>query len=182
MFSGTPSLQAPPTTGATLGSLRIVFEKTPLGEIVQAAGGGAIRHQGDAGHSLYYLCYDLAQADRRERIWMVSDGEMGGSGQAVTAIIATRLAQHGGTAHCPRLPQNLTPASFDARIWLGMPEQSLESQLGAPSSRQGRSQSFAYAGKAAGRCPGGADVTAWLSTQAQDGQIDFIAAGQVTTC
>src|ERR1700733_13105696 len=81
--------RVPPTvvkrlaTRFSLGAFAGRFEETPLGAVRKAVGDGTIQHQGDAGGSIYWLCYRRAQ----HRIWVVSGGEIGGPDHRVTEIV-----------------------------------------------------------------------------------------------
>src|SRR6185436_7659890 len=83
------SAQTPPpvvkrlATRFSLGAFAGRFEETPLGAVREAVGEGTIQHQGDAGGSIYWLCYRRAQ----HRLWVVSHGEMGGRDHRVTEIV-----------------------------------------------------------------------------------------------
>src|ERR1700754_4305302 len=66
----------------SLGAFAGRFEETRLGAVREAVGEGTIQHQGDAGGSIYWLCYRRAQ----HRLWVVS-GEMGGQHHRVTEIV-----------------------------------------------------------------------------------------------
>ena len=86
-----------------LGNLRITFEKTTLNEVMLAVSAGTILHEGDAGDSVYWLCYGDPGAAHMDRIWIQSSGEMGGPDQAVTEITAERLHNSQPSADCPLL-------------------------------------------------------------------------------
>ena len=49
-------------TRFSLGAFAGRFEKTTLGAVREAVGEGTIQHQGDAGGSLYWLCYRRARS------------------------------------------------------------------------------------------------------------------------
>ena len=70
-------------TDFSLGAFAGRFEETRLGAVREAVGKGTIQHQGDAGASIYWLCYRRAQ----HRLWVVSHGEMGGPDHLVTEIV-----------------------------------------------------------------------------------------------
>lgn len=177
-----PSLRKQPTRGARLGKFRITFEKTTLAEVMRAVLGGTILHNGDAGGSVYWLCYSDPGAGYIDRIWIQSSGEMGGPDQAVTEITAARLHNSRQSAECPLLPANLRSVAFDGQLWLGAKEKQVESVLGPPSLRHGPWRSFDFQGKVAGRCQGGFDLTSWLVTKTENGRVALIAAGQITSC
>ena len=101
-----PSLSKQPSTGAMLGNFRITFEKTTLSEVMLAVPGGSVLHEGDAGGSVYWLCYSNPGVGYLDRIWIQSSGEMGGPDQVVTEITAERLHNTKPTADCPVLPVN----------------------------------------------------------------------------
>lgn len=81
VFAGTPPPESPfdampwkatmksrPATGLGMGSLRVRLEKTTLDDVRRAASVGDIAHQGDAGESIYWLCYTNLTPAPVERI------------------------------------------------------------------------------------------------------------------
>lgn len=177
-----PSLSKQPSAGAMMGRFRITFEKTILSEVMLAVLGGTVLHKGDAGGSLYWLCYSNPGVGYIDRIWIQSSGEMGGPDQAVTEITAERLHNTKPTADCPLLPENMRSVAFNGRLWLGVPEQTVESVLGPPSLQRGPWRSFDFQGKIAGACQEGFDLTSWLVTKTENDHVALIAAGQITSC
>lgn len=167
-----------------MGKFDVRFEKTTLKALATAAGLGTMHHRGDAGESLYWLCYTIRGGTTAERLWIVAHGEMGGSEHAVTMVSAQELAATARpSADCPALPPALQPLSFPQGLWLGTPEGEALKALGRPSLRKGAWRSFAYEGKERGDCePDGFDVLNWLAFEAVQGRIRSIAAGQVTSC
>ena len=176
------SMKTPPTRGVTLGKFSIGFEKTALADVLEAASRGFIAHQGDAGESIYWLCYTRVDTDISYRMWIVSDGEMGGGKHAVTMIAARRIADAKATEDCPLLPAKLQPVSLDVPIWIGTTDRDAERALGPPSHRQDMWRQFDYQGKVPGQCDGGYDMSNWLWTKSEDAHINMIFAGQVTSC
>lgn len=177
-----PSLSKQPSTGAMLGNFRITFEKTTLSEVMLAVLGGTVLHEGDAGGNVYWLCYSNPGVGYIDRIWIQSSGEMGGPDQVATEITAERLHNTKPTADCPVLPANIRSVSLDGRLWLGVPEQTVESVLGSPSIRRSPWRSFDFQAKVAGACQGGFDLTSWLVTKAENDRVALISAGQITSC
>jgi hypothetical protein len=165
-----------------LGDFRITFEKTTLSEVILAVPGGTVLHEGDAGDSVYWLCYSNPGVGYIDRIWIQSSGEMGGPDQAVTEITAERVHNSRPSADCPLLPVNMGSVAFDGRLWLGVAEKTVESVLGPPSLRHGSWRSFDFQGKVAGGCQGGFDLTSWLVTKTESDHVALIAAGQITSC
>lgn len=120
-----------------LGAYNGIFEKTTLAEISKAAAMGEIQHQGDAGESLYWLCYTSPDHDAPQRIWIES-GEMGGSKHAVLTVAAQALpAGVAATDGCPALPAAMRGLSVGHGIKLGMSRRQLTKKLGTPTKTQG---------------------------------------------
>jgi len=92
--SATPVTKEP-TKGLTLGSFRIEFEKTTLTEVRTAASGGTVAQRGDAAEHILWLCYTSERPGAKERLWIISSGEMGGSEHDVTEI-SVELPRFGG--------------------------------------------------------------------------------------
>jgi hypothetical protein len=170
-----------PTVGATLGKWRIDFERTTLPEVLTRASVGDIRHAGDAGESIYWLCYTLT-GPTPARLWIMSHGEMGGPERAVTGVTIIKIRSGQPAAECPALPVQMRPASIRGDIWLGMGEKSIAKMLGTPSHRSGDWISYDYEGKTPGKCQGGFDVMNSLLFKTHRGSIEAIYANQVTSC
>lgn len=171
------------TSGLKMGSFEVQFGKTTLAMVVRAVGYGEIAHQGDAGESIYWLCYTVENAKRDERIWIVAHGEMGGSEHAVTGISAQVLPATENNNECPTLPETLQPLSFGKKLWLGMPQEQALRILGNPSHQERSWWVFDYRGKVPGNCePDGFDISNSFSFEISNGFLVRIHAGQVTSC
>jgi hypothetical protein len=133
------------TGGMLMGTFRVQFEKTTLDDIRKITSAGEISHQGDAGDSVYWLCYTNQNAKQIERIWIISDGEMGGLNHAVTHISAEVLLNGQATTDCPYLPKNLLPLSLDNNLWLNSSTRDVL-KTGAPSFQKEAWRSFYYEG------------------------------------
>jgi hypothetical protein len=168
-----------PATQLMMGSFKVRFEKTTLGQVIRAAGIGEIEHRGDAAESIYWLCYTAPD----ERVWIISGGEMGGRDHKVGQIVAQELRGVRSTKDCPALSSNLLPLHLDKSIWLGTTTEAATRDLGRPSHTDGSWQSFNYAGKVPGRCsPEGFDLLNWLLLKIEAGRVVELRAGQVTSC
>jgi hypothetical protein len=176
------TLKRKPPTTLQMGTLRIQLEQTTLDEVRRTASVGNIAHRGDAGDSVYWLCYTRSGLDPRQRIWIMSHGEMGGDRHYVTGIRAQAIPGGRATADCPALPTHLQPLSLDNHIWLGASEEEASMRIGAPSFRSGPWWSYDFAGKVAGNCPGGSDLTASLMLQVQHGHVNSLSINQTTSC
>ena len=176
-----PSMKRKPTMGATLGKWRIDFEKRTLADVLSRASVGAIQHAGDAGESVYWLCYTLI-GHAPSRLWITSHGEMGGPERAVTGITITAFESGQPVVECPALPVHMQPVSLQGNVRLGMSERSLAKVLGAPSHKSGDWISYDFEGKAPGNCLGGFDVLNSLLLKTRQGEVEAIYASQITSC
>lgn len=165
-----------------MGKLRVRLEQTTLGEVRRAASVGKVAHRGDAGDSIYWLCYTSPAPDPGQRIWIVSHGEMGGAGHYVTGISAEAIPGARATAECPALPGRLQPLLLDNHVWLGASAEEAAMRIGAPSFQSGTWRSYDFAGKVAGNCPGGLDLTASLMLRFQNGRATSLRISQITSC
>jgi hypothetical protein len=182
-FDKPAPLKQRPSTGLKMGSFFIEFEKTTLDDVRHAASAGTIAHDGDAGESVYWLCYTNLSPAQVERVWVIADGEMGGNEHAVTGVVAQVIPNGAATGDCPALPDRLTALSLGDGMWLGASKGAVVSGLGAPPFEKNRWSSFNYEGKVAGHCPGNQlDLDARLQLHADNGRIDWLQAGQVTSC
>lgn len=177
------TMKRKPSTGLQMGVFRVRFERTTLGDVRRAASVGEIAHRGDAAESAYWLCYTNSGATQPERIWIVANGEMGGSAHHITNVSAELVPNGIATADCPELPDKLKPLSLDNRLWLGASEGAALAKLGAPSYKKDAWQSYDFQGKVPGKCEGeGFDLTAWLLLHFQSGRVNSLQVGQVTSC
>lgn len=177
------TMKRKPSTGLKMGTFRVRFERTTLDDLRRAASVGEIAHRGDAGESAYWLCYTNLAPTQTERIWIVAHGEMGGPEHYVTNISAELVPNASATAECPALPNKLKPLSLDNRLWLGASEGAASAKLGAPSYQKGAWRSYDFQGKVQGKCEGGGfDLLAWLLLHFQNGHVNSLQVGQVTSC
>lgn len=174
------SLKEAASKSATLGAFVIQFEKTTLAQVMSEASIGTIAQRGDAGGSVYWLCY--SQPDAGVRIWIISSGEMGGDNHSVTGVVAEQLNAAQASTDCPALPVQLRPVSFANHLWLGSTDVEVQRVLGMPSHQDGPWRTFDFQGKTTGKCEGGYDVYNWLWTRSDEGRVNRIDAGQVTSC
>ena len=171
-----------PTTGVRMGSLHVMFEKTTLDDVRKAALIGEISEKGDAAGNVLWLCYTNLTATPIERIWVSSNGEMGGPEHVVDGVSAQYLPNGHATRDCPVLPENLKPLSLDQNLWLNSTESEVLNKLGAASHTVGLWRSYDYQGKMPGKCGGGYDVLNNLLLRIENGQVVFLNASQVTSC
>jgi hypothetical protein len=171
------------TVGVSMGAQHIVFEQTPLDIILENTLTGEISHRGDAGASMYWLCFTAARLGRTERIWVMSDGEMGGPDHVVTELIAKLVPTTGVTKDCPLLPNKFRSMSLDTGIWLGISDSKLSQLLGGDRLNSHSWGLWDYEGKVpSDKCAGGFDRKTSLLVQLTDGYVSTIHVSQVTSC
>lgn len=176
-------LQPSPFNEMTMGGLHVLLEKTSLDEVRAAASAGVIAHLGDAGASIYWLCYTNLNATPAERIWLVSDGEMGGREHSVSSVIAQRSPGAHASADCPAMPATLAPMKLESGIWLDTPPETARKILGAASFHSGNWESYDYQGKVPGSCAGaGFDLTSSLMLRVAGKRIDTLRISRITSC
>ena len=176
------SMKKEPTKGITLGTFRVTFETTTLSDVKKAASAGAIAHTGDAGGSIYWLCYTTPYRNAVDRIWIISHGEMGGPEGRVTAFAGNRIDHGKATAECPLLPVKMQLSSLEAQVWLGASDAELQRHLGPPSHNDGAWKAYNFRTKVPGDCEAGYDMLNWLFVKSARGQVTSIYAGEVTSC
>ena len=161
-------------TRFSLGAFAGRFEETPLGAVREAVGEGTIQHQGDAGGSIYWLCYRRAQ----HRLWVVSSGEMGGPDHRVTEIVEELTEKDTGTStDCAIIPEKFAPLVFDGKLHLGMSRLEVVTALGPPSKSEAAQMVYSHAGKLAD----GFDETAWLILRFREEKLVSMRGGKTTT-
>lgn len=161
-------------TRFSLGAFAGRFEETSLGAVRDAVGAGTIQHQGDAGASLYWLCYRHA----RQRLWVVSGGEVGGPDHLVTEIVDEPAENDSGTSpDCPTIPDSFATLVFDDKLRLGASRSEVVAALGSPSKSDAALMVFSHEGKLAS----GFDETAWLILRFREDKLVSIRGGKTTT-
>lgn len=160
-------------TGFSLGAFAGRFEQTRLGAVRDAVG-GTIHHQGDAGESVYWLCYRRAQ----HRLWVVSGGEIGGPDHRVTEVVAELIEKDtGASTDCATIPEKFAPLVLDGKLRLGMSRAEVVRALGPPSKSEAAQVVYSHQGKLAN----GFDETAWLVLRFREEKLVSMRGGKTTT-
>ena len=170
-----------PASVLALGEFEVKFEETTLSVVVRALGKGEIGHQGDAGDSIYWLCYTA----RNSRVWIISHGEMGGPEHAVTGVSVLWVPHAKVVAGCPALPSRYQSASIGRGLWVGISQAKAISALGRAEHAKGVWSAYGRAEKVRGNgncAPEGYDLSNWFWYRAAQGRVVAIVAGQVTSC
>lgn len=181
-YSEPPSSHNMLSAGVHLGYLHILFEQTTLASVIHEAGEGKIGHVGDAGESIYWVCYTVT-THARGRIWLIAHGEMGGPEHRIGLVDAKYDERASPTSDCPALPVKLGEFSFDGNIVLGMSDSAAIDTLGPIYKRQNSWTHYQYVGEIPGGCsPDSADIVNHISFESSNGIVRWIVAGQTTTC
>jgi hypothetical protein len=154
--------------------------------VLKIAGRGSIAHHGDAAGSEYFLCYTQQSKPLPFRVWVISNGEMGGRDHAITEIVAHRVeAADAAKDGCPALPRQLQPVALDRGIWIGTARDELHRKLGRESAtREDAWLVFNFLGTVPGRVGSETvnfDVTNILEARIRDGRVEAISASRVTS-
>jgi len=168
-----PTVKKRMATRFSLGAFAGRFEDTRLDAIRGAVGEGTVQHQGDAGGSIYWLCYRRAQ----HRLWVVS-GEIGGPDHLVTEIVEELTGKDTETStDCAMIPEKFAPVVFDGKLHLGMSRSEVVKALGPPSKSEATQMVYSHKGKVAN----GFDETAWLILQFREKKLVSMRGLKTTT-
>ncbi len=173
------TLQKDPVRQIRLGKFTATFERTTLDEIRKAVRAGSIDHAGEAGGSQYWICYSLPG----QRVWLISNGEMGGPDHVLTQVHAVSGSGFRRTAACPLLPKRFRPVLFDFG-WLGSGRKRILKTLGAPSGTPGNLLIYLYEGTRS-ETSGGEhlewDVTTYVEAAIVKGAVASLYVSHVTS-
>lgn len=140
------TLASRPATVLHLGGYAVQFEQTPLQDVVRTLGVGKVEHQGDAGDSLYWICYDIPGKHSTQRLWITS-GELQ-AGKVADGVIAREVVPAlPRTPDCPVLPAKYRPAQIDHEVWLGSSRAAVDKALPPASSERAGWLEYEYQGK-----------------------------------
>jgi hypothetical protein len=132
-----------------------------------------IQHRGDAGDSLYWLCYRRGQ----HRLWL-SSGEIGGPNHLVTELVQELTENDTETStDCAVLPEKFSPVVVDGKLHLGMSRSEVVRTLGRPSKSEAARVVYSHHGKLAN----GFDETGWLILRFRDEKLVSMRGGKTTT-
>lgn len=179
----TPTTTLTLPSGATLGDYHLRFEETTLAQIQQTIKvNSGIAHQGDAGDSIYWLCYTLPAKHAGQRLWLIASGEMGGPEHSITELAVQRANGATPTADCPALPSRFQPVKLDnSTVWPGQTQD--EALLHNGGGHQSDNWLFLSSEKwvPPGTCEEAAQENS-LYIHTVFGRVDIVDAGQITAC
>jgi hypothetical protein len=125
-------MKSTPASSLLLGSVKVVFDKTTLDEARRHIGSGEIQHRGDAGESVYWLCYSNHAPKGWEQVWLLSHGEMGGDERVINGVAAI-VSPSRPPDSCTVLPDHLRRVKLNNGIWLGAQTAEIRKKLARPS-------------------------------------------------
>jgi hypothetical protein len=131
---GTQRLHFRPEIQISVGGVRVELEKTSLVQL-QKALGGTIAQSGDPGELTFGLCYVMRSGDRRSRLWLLSDEDMGAD-HVVDSALASRVdAGEAIPSNCIE-PAGATSLKVqDTAVGAPLPE--VQARLGKGSRQKG---------------------------------------------
>ena len=129
--------------------------------------------QGDAGGSIYWLCYRRAQ----HQLWVVSSGEMGGPPSRHRDREELTEKDTDTSTDCAIIPEKFSPLVFDGKLHLGMSRQEVITAFGPPSKSEAAQIVYSHDGKLAD----GFDETAWLILRFREEKLVSMRGGKTTT-
>ncbi len=177
-----PTLKTDPLTSMRMGTFEVKFEETTLGAVINEVGVGSIQLTRETGESQYYLCYSLP--DQHQRIWLISNGEMGGPDHALTQVYAvSTIKPIRKNVACPQIPSGFQSISMKFG-WLGTTHKKLLTSLGKPSGSKDGRLIFLYEGEKTGIYQGKSvefDVITYIEAQINDNKISSLYISHVTT-
>nr|WP_321984873.1 MFS transporter [uncultured Lichenicoccus sp.] len=142
-FAAPPDMKS--IAAIRISGIALVFGRTGIDRLATGLG-VRVRHQGDAGDSVYWTCarLDVPARSRSPRdepaaltLWLISDAEATGPAHAVTALALDSIRQEGRS--CP-VPEHEADLTLDARIIRpGTPGGRIESLYGHAPKSKGRS-------------------------------------------
>lgn len=139
-FGGLPSAKTqtvahPMFETMILGKLPVVFEKSRLADVAAEVSGSRIKHRGDAGESMYWLCYRFKENGIIGQLYVIAHGEMGGPEHRVGGVVLKNKISD--EKDCPELPSKLLPMNSGIGLGLGSRYEDFQLHLGNPGRRDG---------------------------------------------
>jgi hypothetical protein len=182
-------LATKPAASLKIGTLEIKFEEATLQSIGLELHNVLIQHSQPKGeeHSGYsWLCFTVVSGSHRERLWLMSDDEFGGSrDNAVTGIHAVQLAGSAApTEKCPEPPRQFGSLNFDNHLWLGASVHDIEGALGSAPPKSDGWWRYSCMGKETDSSRGKPvefDVYSRFDIKLQNGIVTAIRASQISS-
>ncbi len=172
-----PALGFAPVSRMTAGSLTVLLEVTPLGQIRQRFG-GTIEHSGGAGNASSWLCYASKNTGPKPLVfWFVSNSEMSGGGQRVTQVAVQADPSGAVPEGCSWAPASLTGVDLGIPS-VGSPILGVTRYFGGGKvDAQGY---LGYASETSLRGPKKATSTQAVQYRIRRGIVDTVRVSQVT--
>ncbi|KYG65512.1 hypothetical protein AZI86_00070 [Bdellovibrio bacteriovorus] len=157
-----------------LSILGLTVGRSKLSDVKGVFGGGEVYHEGDAGNSLYVLCY----AGMDGSVITFESGEMGGSEHVISSAgLFGAEAQYRLKKICTKSSKvNLGLNIGEVRV--GMSKDLVKKILGSPSKEQSKLLLYQYQ-VAEQRPKGGADVSSSFEIHFVAGKVSHLSASRV---
>ncbi|WP_032940783.1 hypothetical protein [Citrobacter youngae] len=179
----TPTTTLVLPSGVMLGNYFPRFEDTTLSQVQQAIGvNSGIAHQGDAGGSIYWLCYTIPVKHGGQHLWLIASGEMGGLEHDITEVTVQSANGTAPTSDCPALPSRFQPVRLDnSPVWPGVSR--AKAVLSTGGGNQNGNWLFLSSEKwvPPGSCEEAAQENS-MYIHTVFGHVDIVDAGQITAC
>lgn len=153
------------------GSATIILGQTALPDLKQQFG-GTLRHAGEGGESVDWLCYAMTVDGRASQVWFVSDGKAGGPEHQVTLVASDFPATP--ATDCDPAGGGLTGLTWQVPA-LGASHVDLKQAFGVVAAENGL---VAYLHQIPGE--GGGLTLQTLNYLLTDGNVTGLAAEQIT--
>ena len=165
--------------GFALGGYHVSFGSSKLSELGMRFSNNLIEHsQSDTGGGMSWLCFTILGDRYRQRIWVVSDDEFGGTEKLVTGVYVVPIGKNvGETTVCPKL--SLKRASLDNGVWLNSSQRQLAVATDAPEVAAKGWWRYSYMGTASLAVRGSNrhfDVSSWIDVRMVHGRADAVMA------
>jgi hypothetical protein len=157
---GTQKVHARPRVEISVGGVRVELEKTTLVQL-QKSLGGTIAQSGAAREATFGLCYVMREGDRRRRLWLMSDEDMGPDHAIDSALASSAEEGQPMPSNCIE-PAGVTSMKVE-NATVGSPLKGIQDSLGKGSRQKG-----GWLGYSFGARGGSSDLSEFL----------FLAIGQ----
>ena len=162
------ALPTQPVSTIAAGKLTVTLEKTRLEE-VQAAFGGMVQDDGEAGNGITWLCYAAADAT----LWFSA---FTGDG-TVSQVTSDADTAHAASSGCSRAPAGLTTIDYGI-LGLGAPLAGITTRFGTVEDDVGL---YSYSSKVTSPESPDFQIFQYVVVTAPAGRISGITVGQTTS-
>jgi hypothetical protein len=142
---GTARLKARPEIEISVGGVRVELEKTTLVQL-QKTVGGVLSQDGVPGEITYGLCYVMQAGERRSRLWLMSDEDMGPDHAVDSALAREMTKDEPVPSNCVEA-KGTTSFKVDDQT-IGSPMTDVQARLGKGARQKGGWLGYAFNARA----------------------------------